>query len=123
MIRRPPVATRTVTLFPYTTRFRCEGSLMHRAMQEWSMRVTHVIDHAAREAGGREIVTHWADGRETRTNWARIRADALKMAQAPKALDRKSTRLTSSHYCASRMPCTACTQTENIHTTRARPDI
>ena len=47
------------------------------AMQEWSMRVTHVIDHAAREAGEREIVTRWADGSESRTNWAGVRADAL----------------------------------------------
>ena len=52
------------------------------AMQDWSMRVTHVIDHAAREAGSREIVTRWADGTQTRTDWAGIRRDALKMAQA-----------------------------------------
>ncbi len=32
------------------------------AMQDWTMRITHVIDHAAREAGMREIVTRWADG-------------------------------------------------------------
>ena len=56
------------------------------AMQDWTMRVTHVIDHAAREAGTREIVTHWADGSETRTNWSNIRTDALKMAQALLAL-------------------------------------
>src|SRR3546814_8085384 len=62
------------------------GSLMHRAMQDWSMRISHVIDHAAREAGVREIVTRWADGSETRTTWAGIRAAALKMAQALKAL-------------------------------------
>jgi fatty-acyl-CoA synthase len=36
-------------------------------MQDWTMRVTAVIDHAAREAGGREIVSRWADGSETRT--------------------------------------------------------
>lgn len=59
---------------------------MHRAMQDWSMRISHVIDHAAREAGVREIVTHWADGSETRTTWAGIRADALKMAKALIAL-------------------------------------
>ena len=59
------------------------------AMQDWSMRVTHVIDHAAREAGTREIVTHWADGSETRTDWAEIRRDALKMAQALHALGLK----------------------------------
>ena len=52
------------------------------AMQDWTMRVTAVIDHAAREAGAREIVTRWADGSETRTDWAGIRRDALKMAQA-----------------------------------------
>ncbi|MEM1051927.1 MAG: AMP-binding protein, partial [Pseudomonadota bacterium] len=56
------------------------------AMQDWSMRITHVIDHAAREAGGREIVTRWADGSETRTDWAGIRLDALKLAQALEAL-------------------------------------
>ena len=56
------------------------------AMQDWTMRVTAVIDHAAREASEREIVTRWADGSQTRTNWAEIRADALKMAQALQAL-------------------------------------
>jgi fatty-acyl-CoA synthase len=56
------------------------------AMQDWSMRITHVIDHAAREAGDREIVTRWADGSETRTDWAGIRRDAKKMAQALQAI-------------------------------------
>ncbi|WJY18486.1 long-chain fatty acid--CoA ligase [Alteriqipengyuania flavescens] len=56
------------------------------AMQGWTMRVTRVIDHAAREAGSREIVTRWADGSETRTDWAGIRRDAKKMAQALQSL-------------------------------------
>ena len=56
------------------------------AMQDWTMRVTAVIDHAAREAPTREIVTRWADGSVTRTDWAGIRRDALKMAQALQAL-------------------------------------
>jgi len=56
------------------------------AMQDWTMRITHVIDHAAREAGSREIVSRWADGSETRTNWSGIRTDALKMAQALQAM-------------------------------------
>ena len=59
------------------------------AMQDWTMRVTHVIDHAAREAGSREILTYWADGTETRTDWAGIRRDALKMAQALQKLGLK----------------------------------
>lgn len=41
---------------------------MFGAMQDWSMRVTHLIDHAASEHGAREIVSRWADGSETRTN-------------------------------------------------------
>ncbi len=52
------------------------------AMQDWDLRVTHLIDHAAREHGDREIVTRWADGSETRTDWAGIRHDALRLTQA-----------------------------------------
>jgi acyl-CoA synthetase (AMP-forming)/AMP-acid ligase II len=52
------------------------------AMQDWELRVSLLIDHAAREHGTREIVTRWADGSETRTTWAGIRADALRMVQA-----------------------------------------
>jgi acyl-CoA synthetase (AMP-forming)/AMP-acid ligase II len=56
------------------------------AMQDWSLRVTHLIDHAARENGTREIVTRWADGHIERTNWAGIAADARKLSQALVAL-------------------------------------
>jgi fatty-acyl-CoA synthase len=55
------------------------------AMQDWDLVVTHLIDHAAREYGEREHVTHWADGSETRTTWAAVRRDALKMTQALRA--------------------------------------
>jgi fatty-acyl-CoA synthase len=51
------------------------------AMQDWSLRVTRFIDHAASEHPNREIVSRWADGSETRTNWAGIRHDAMRMAQ------------------------------------------
>lgn len=56
------------------------------AMQDWKLRVTHLIDHAAREHAEREIVSRWADGSETRTDWAGIRHDALRMAQALRRL-------------------------------------
>jgi fatty-acyl-CoA synthase len=59
------------------------------AMQDWSLRVTRFIDHAAREHGGREIVTHWADGSESRTTWASIRHDAMRMAQKLATLEIK----------------------------------
>ncbi len=52
------------------------------AMQDWSLRVTHLIDHAARENGMREIVTRWGDGNVERTNWAGVALEARKLAQA-----------------------------------------
>ena len=52
------------------------------AMQDWSLRVTRLIDHAEREHGDGEVVTAWADGRLTRTNWRNVARDARKMAQA-----------------------------------------
>ena len=58
-------------------------------MQDFALRVPRLIDHAAREHGAREIVTHWADGSETRTNWAGIAHDARRLAQALEALGLK----------------------------------
>ena len=55
-------------------------------MQDWKLRVTKLIDHAAIEHGPREIVSYWADGTETRTDWAGIRHDAKRMTQALLAL-------------------------------------
>ena len=52
------------------------------AMSDWTMRVTHLLDHAAREHGGREIVSRWADGSTTRTDWAGVAGDARRLASA-----------------------------------------
>lgn len=57
------------------------------AMQDWELRVSGLIDHAAREHGDREIVTHWANGARTRTDWRSVRRDALKMVQALRRID------------------------------------
>lgn len=56
--------------------------MMLGQMQDFPLRVTRLIDHAAREHGPREIVTRWADGRETRTDWAALHLDARRLAQA-----------------------------------------
>jgi fatty-acyl-CoA synthase len=50
-------------------------------MQDWDLRVTRLIDYAAREHGNREVVTRWADGAVERSNWAGVAADARKLAQ------------------------------------------
>ena len=52
------------------------------AMQDWDLRISMLIDHAAREHGSREIISRWADGSETRSDWTSVRRDALKMVQA-----------------------------------------
>src|SRR3546814_15233137 len=106
MIRRPPRSTRTDTLFPYTTLFRSEG-----VAQGVEGRLHHVVrirrphrlgDHvvyperlenrAHRTAGDdagahRRGTDHHAAGTEV--------AEHVVMERA--ALDRKSTRLNSSH--------------------------
>lgn len=58
-------------------------------MQDYVLRVPRLIDHAAREHGGQELVTHWADGRQTRTDWAGVARDARRLAQALEALGTK----------------------------------
>lgn len=55
-------------------------------MQDWKLRVTHLIDHAARECGAREIVTRWADGTTGRTTWSGVANDAKRLAQAFEAM-------------------------------------
>ena len=51
-------------------------------MQDQPLVVTALIDHAAREHGKQEIVTHWADGSEERSDWAHVHLMARQMGQA-----------------------------------------
>ena len=51
-------------------------------MQDWPLRIMRILDHAAREHGRRELVSHYADGSTVRTDWAGIGRDARKLAQA-----------------------------------------
>lgn len=51
-------------------------------MQDFELRVSTLLDHAAREHGDREIVTRWADGSETRSDWRGLAKDARRLAQA-----------------------------------------
>ena len=55
---------------------------MAGAMQASSLKITNLIDHAAREHGSREIVSYWADGNITRSNWAEVGLDSRKFSQA-----------------------------------------
>ena len=55
-------------------------------MQDHPLRVTDLIDHAAREHGDREIVTRWADGSIGRSSWGAVADDARRLASALVAL-------------------------------------
>src|SRR5688572_8596594 len=51
-------------------------------MQTWPLRIMRLLDHAEREHGSREIVSHYASGERVRTDWAGIARDARRLAQA-----------------------------------------
>ncbi|NMG38921.1 long-chain-fatty-acid--CoA ligase [Chelativorans sp. ZYF759] len=54
---------------------------MHGLMQDWPLLCHKILDHAARQHGGREIVSRSVEGPIERTTYAAVRARALKVAQ------------------------------------------
>jgi acyl-CoA synthetase (AMP-forming)/AMP-acid ligase II len=55
---------------------------MKGLMQDWPLRVSTIIDHAARFHGDREIVTRSIEGPITRTTYREVHLRARKVAQA-----------------------------------------
>src|SRR3546814_16029075 len=127
MIRRPPISTRTDTLFPYTTLFRSARIVAVVAHHEIVPR-RHLIDRrVVVEAVFDEIERIVGDAVRQRLAVARhahhlpvrLGLHEIRLALARHRLavdvqdavehleDRKSTRLNSSHQCASRMPSSA----------------
>ena len=51
-------------------------------MQDWPLVCHKIIDHAARQHPGREVVSRSTEGPVVRTTWAEIRARALRVAEA-----------------------------------------
>src|SRR3546814_9740285 len=101
MIRRPPRSTRTDTLFPYTTLFRSDWKRHHREL----------LRRFDRNGDGEIDVQEWDTARAAAI--AEVRAAQLERSVQPdlhvlckpsdhrrfliSTLDRKSTRLNSSH--------------------------
>src|SRR3546814_1250586 len=113
MIRRPPRSTRTDTLFPYTTLFRSrvrkdqEGPVAHHAAhaggQEcWLAHERPILSDVCLDAE----VEFRKFQHVTSTGADEVLTLAI-LHRLDGALDRKSTRLNSSHCCASRMPSSA----------------
>src|SRR3546814_8983120 len=122
MIRRPPISTRTDTRFPYTTLFRSHQlrtwsappfarieRRIARGAIEGDSRLHPVEDEGValgpRHADVRLGVKFERDGGAVAKFAVDDRAGALPAAFFLE--DRKSTRLNSSHSCASRMPSSA----------------
>src|SRR3546814_18485996 len=93
MIRRPPRSTRTDTLFPYTTLFRSHirssSTLTNRHDEGITIMASDLLDMSFELTKGY------------------LNQNQLTKDELPDLIDRKSTRLNSSHYCASRMPSSA----------------
>ena len=51
-------------------------------MQDWPLRVSHIIDHAARFHADRRIVSATAEGPLAETTWRGVRSGALRVAEA-----------------------------------------
>src|SRR3546814_19683997 len=102
MIRRPPRSKRTDTLFPYTTLFRSEG--VHSGCIVLRDEKVSKLPNGQTEI---LIAHHPRDSVELKGNWdvLGLRATGsfdygLKEAEelfVPEGIDRKSTRLNSSH--------------------------
>src|SRR3546814_12387499 len=103
MIRRTPYSTSTDTLHPYTTHFRSKSNCQ---MIYTGPSVS--IDRGFRLASGNSYLNVNAgttlefEGQVTGGGTLRKRGDGVLLQS-----DRKSTRLNSSHSCASRMPSSA----------------
>jgi fatty-acyl-CoA synthase len=54
---------------------------MHDLMQDWPLRVSRIIDHAARFHPRRSVIGRSAEGPIVRTDWAGVRTGALRVAQ------------------------------------------
>src|SRR3546814_13365743 len=106
MLRRPPRSTRTDTLFPDTTLFRsCETRIFDPSDLPLPDQIAD-DDHPAVE----ELRQHsiWSEGQVWCSPERHGQITGIMKAQVDHLpLDRKSTRLNSSHYCASRMPSSA----------------
>src|SRR3546814_10204792 len=118
MIRRPPRATRTDTLVPYTTLFRAalgQIAVIPEGIPEPATLDNHGLHGLYRKMVAARIVVDVIEllvGIHIALQILRLRrGDHLLCVRDQ---DRKSTRLNSSHSCASRMPSSAC-KTKNRH--------
>src|SRR3712207_9204821 len=95
MIRRPPRST----LFPYTTLFRSSGSVKHhQTCETWTMGQTTASRHCLEGMEVRdELFCGAVPSRYRKESGGENRRRPPRLMVAQQHLDRKSTRLNSSH--------------------------
>src|SRR3546814_9742157 len=118
MIRRPPRSTRTYTLFPYTTLFRTTGrptvvGYTSNDLNNWADLIARSLSAGGVRSSDKVHVAY-GYGLFTGGLGAYYGAERLGCTVIPmyggmterqiQLIDRKSTRLNSSHSCATRMP-------------------
>src|SRR3546814_15111175 len=102
LVPRPPRSTRTYTLFPYTTLFRSAAiaaAVIDHAVER--QRIAAAQRNVVLLLSGQQVVLQ-VHGREIA-----LQAGIRALRGRQRAVDRKSTRLNSSHSCAHRMPSSA----------------
>src|SRR3546814_4981935 len=115
MNRRPQRPTRTDTLFPYPTLFRslrrAELRRDGRTVLAWTETAFRIVAPAELAGMTLDKLRPWIEAQDAPTQeaarllrWANMIANGRLIPIEKQSEDRKSTRLNSSHKCASRMP-------------------
>src|SRR3546814_19634226 len=101
MIRRPPRSTRTDTLYPYTTLFRSNRGEMLRIDAGQVDLIEAERDYMRLHVGARSWLIHQTikslEARMDPDRFIRIHRSKMVRRDGIAGLDRKSTRLNSSH--------------------------
>src|SRR3546814_20064818 len=98
MIRRPPRSTRTDTLFPYTTLFRSEKNSAYRQVVEDGLRANEEHNKLANPVEAHDWMHGTLERSQNHIN-SKLNSGLAFLATVGSTapLDRKSTRLNSSH--------------------------
>src|SRR3546814_1342315 len=81
MIRRPPISTRTDTLFPYTTLFRSPPRADHREAHRLCNRGRRIMSNSTTPATQALLPVTQSD-REFAAKWTSIRGEFDELAEA-----------------------------------------
>src|SRR3546814_3072036 len=119
MLRRPPRSTRTDTLFPYTTLFRSLDEEIERWLRSEDTPIILCVNKAEGKQGEAGLMDSSALGFDNPLALSAEHGERLvELFDALRpSVDRKSTRLNSSPYCACRLPSSAWNKKSEAHTT------